>query len=248
MKVKGIIPARYESSRFPGKVITELRGKPVLWHVYQQSMKVDFIDEVIVATDDERIRDVVLEFGGKAVMTSEDHKSGTDRIAEVAKNLDCDIVVNIQGDEPLIAPEAISSAIEPFLDDDKLQMTTLKRKITDIAELHDPNVVKVVTDQSGYALYFSRSPIPYRREWMEYRELNNDEVPYKHIGLYVYSREFLLEFTRFPQTPLEIAERLEQLRVLEMGYKIKVVETEFDTVGIDIPEDLKKAEELLGQN
>ena len=128
MKVKGIIPARYKSSRFPGKVIAEMHGKPVIWYVYRQSMKVDLIDEVIIATDDERIRDVVLEFGGKAVMTSEKHKSGTDRIAEVAQNLDCDVVVNIQGDEPLIEPEAISSAIQPFLQDDKLQMTTLKKK------------------------------------------------------------------------------------------------------------------------
>jgi 3-deoxy-manno-octulosonate cytidylyltransferase (CMP-KDO synthetase) len=250
MIVKGIIPARYGSTRFPGKAIAELCGKPVIYHVWQQSIKVKLLDAVIVATDDEKIRDVVLDFGGKAVMTSSDHISGTDRIAEVVKSLHCDVVVNIQGDEPLIEPESISCAIQPFLEDKNLKMATLKKRITDISELNNPNVVKVVTDESGNALYFSRSPIPYKKEWMNDGKIDKDSTfyPYKHIGLYVYSRDFLLELTKLTPTPLEISERLEQLRVLEHGYRIKVVETEFETIGIDTPEDLVRAKEYLLKN
>jgi len=245
MRIIGVIPARFESSRFPGKVLADLCGKPVLWYVYQQGIKVEELDEVIVATDDERIRDTVLNFRGKAVMTSGSHRSGTDRIAEVIEKIECDLVVNIQGDEPLIDPESISSAITPFFENEIIVMTTLKKKIVSRNEIENPNVVKVVTDNSGNALYFSRSPIPYRKEWFEKENIDGIVVPYKHIGIYVYSREFLLKLARLSQTPLEMSERLEQLRVLEHGYTIKVIETEYESIGIDTLEDLKRVEEII---
>jgi len=247
MRIVGIIPARYDSSRFPGKIIAKLAGKPVIYHVYQKSRKVNLIEDVFVATDDERIRSTVVNFGGKVIMTGNEHQSGTDRIAEAAIKIDCDIIVNIQGDEPLINPLAIARAIEPFLVDRNLVMTTLKKLITDPSELSNQNVVKVVTDLQGYALYFSRSPIPFKREWFEKGNISLKETPYKHIGLYVYTKDFLLELTQLPQTPLEKIEKLEQLRVLEHGHKIKVIETEYENVSIDTPEDLIKAENLFTQ-
>jgi 3-deoxy-manno-octulosonate cytidylyltransferase (CMP-KDO synthetase) len=247
MKVIGIIPARYESTRFPGKAIATLQKKPIIWHVHNQVMKVPNIDEVIVATDHELIFDTVIEFGGKAVLTSKDHKSGTDRIAEVAKKLDCDIIVNVQGDEPLINPKSIESAIRPIQNSDEIVMSTLMKRIVEPDEYVDPNVVKVVTCKNGYAMYFSRYSIPYYRNHQELSENLKVYPSYKHIGLYVYTKQFLLEYTKLPQTRLEISEQLEQLRALEYGYKIKVVETEFDTIGIDTPEDLEKAEKYMAK-
>lgn len=236
MKIIAIIPARYASSRFPGKALAAIKGKPMIQHVYQQAILAQ-LDRVIIATDDQRIYRYAREFGGEAVMTSVQHRSGTDRIAEVARNLSCDLVVNIQGDEPLIIPEIIEAAIQPFWQEQDLVMGTLKKRITEQREVNDHNVVKVVTDQDDFALYFSRSPIPFRRKQAtDY---------YKHIGLYVYQRDFLLKYAGLPPTPLEKSESLEQLRALENGYRIRVVETEYNPIGVDTPADIDRVERIL---
>ncbi len=206
----------------------------VQW-VYERAASASLVESVTVATDDERIMDAVNSFGGKAVMTRAEHKSGTDRIAEAALAAKADIIVNVQGDEPLIAPEMIDEAIRPLLDDPGLKVATLKTRITDRDEFLNPNAVKVVTDKEGFALYFSRSPMPHAGHVFDPEETE----AYKHIGLYVYRRDFLLEFSALAQTPLEKAERLEQLRALENGVKIKVVETSFNPVSVDTAEDLE---------
>lgn len=239
MKVTGIIPARYNSTRFAGKPLVDIAGKPMIQHVYERAVQAAVLDDVLVATDDERIYTRVEEFGGKAVMTSPDHATGTDRLAEAAAGLDSDLIVNIQGDEPLLAPESIEQAVLPLLKDTSVVMGTLKCRIDDTREISDPNVVKVVTDQNGYALYFSRSPIPYPRE--------GEPVYYKHIGLYVYRKDFLLRFASLPPTPLEQLEKLEQLRALENGYRIKVVETDHPAIGVDTPADLEKVLAVLNK-
>ena len=227
-----VIPARYGSTRFEGKPLAEINGKPMIYHVYQRAKKVKCVDDVIVATDDERIKKAVEAFNGKAVMTSKEHKSGTDRVAEVAERIDADIIVNVQGDEPLISPEAIEQAVMPLVENKKIRMSTLMTKITKEAEYNDHNIVKVVTDKEGFALYFSRSLIPYPRGK---QRLN----AYKHIGIYVYRKDFLIRFAAMSQTPLEQTESLEQLRVLENGFKIKVVETDYDSISVDTPRDLE---------
>ncbi|GAB6099444.1 3-deoxy-manno-octulosonate cytidylyltransferase [Halanaerocella petrolearia] len=238
MKVVAIIPARYSSTRLPGKPIKKINNKPMIQHVYERTNQAQNLDQVIVATDDERIYQAVKEFGGRVEMTSSDHQTGTDRLAEVAQDIEADVIVNVQGDEPLIAPEMIDQAVGPLLEDKSLQMGTLKHPITDSEELENPNLVKVVTDKNDFALYFSRSPIPYPRQ-------ENDITYYKHIGLYVYRREFLLQYTDLPATPLEQQESLEQLRALENGYRIKVIETEHQSIGVDTPQDLEKVRELV---
>ncbi len=209
-------------------------------HVYRRVAACAAVRDVIVATDDARIANAVRAFGGHARLTSPDHPSGTDRLAEVAVTLDCDVVVNVQGDEPLIAPEAIAAAVAPFETDDTLQMTTLYRRIENPAELIDPNIVKVVLDRGGFALYFSRSAIPYVRDaragWPPL---------YRHIGLYGYRRKALLVLAALEPTPLERAESLEQLRALEHGIRIKAVETAYDSIGVDTPEDLERARRLI---
>jgi 3-deoxy-manno-octulosonate cytidylyltransferase (CMP-KDO synthetase) len=209
-------------------------------HVYRRATAARRVDAVIVATDDERIAGAVRRFGGDVRMTSPDHLTGTDRLAEVAASLDCDLVVNLQGDEPLIEPESIDAAIEPFWTDSALQMSTICHRLLNIEEAGDPNVVKVVTGRDGRALYFSRSAIPFRRGPQEHAA-----GPYKHIGLYVYRREFLLQVASLTPTPLERSESLEQLRVLEHGFSIKVVETRHDSIGVDTPEDLERVRRLL---
>ncbi|MBI2832927.1 MAG: 3-deoxy-manno-octulosonate cytidylyltransferase [Acidobacteria bacterium] len=231
-----VIPARYESTRLPGKPLAEIDGRPMIEHVYRRAAAAPSVDRVIVATDDARVRRAVEAFGGNARMTSPAHRSGTDRLAEVAEDLDCDLIVNVQGDEPLIDPGMIEEAIRPFGSDATLMMATVRRPIDRAEDLDDPNVVKVVTDCDGYALYFSRSPIPF----------NRDARPpaYKHIGLYVYRREFLLAFARLEPTPLEQVESLEQLRALEHGFRIKAVETLHDSIGVDTPEDLKRVRRI----
>ncbi|NLV91784.1 MAG: 3-deoxy-manno-octulosonate cytidylyltransferase [Firmicutes bacterium] len=239
MKITGIIPARYSSTRFPGKPLAELAGKPMIQHVYERAASATTLSEVIVATDDARIMAAVEKFGGRAVMTSPEHPTGTDRLAEVAANLDSDLIVNIQGDEPLLASEAIDAAVQPLMADPDLPMGTLKHRIEDPSEVTNPNVVKVVTDQKGLALYFSRAPIPYNRD------SDGSPVYYKHIGLYVYRREFLLTFARLAPTPLETSEKLEQLRALENGYKIMVVETTHQSIGVDTVEDLERVRQIL---
>ncbi len=244
MKFIGIIPARYASTRFPGKPLVLLGGKPVIQRVYEQVA--ELLDCVYVATDDDRIFNAVKEFGGNVVMTSPNHKSGTDRIEEAAEIIggDYDVVVNIQGDEPFITRSQIETIRECF-NDAGTQIATLGKPFgADIAAIDNPNSPKIVTDLNGYAMYFSRSVMPYIRgvehsEWAE-------EFPFlKHIGVYAYRRETLREVTSLPQSPLEKAESLEQLRWLQNGYRIKVGLTDVETVGIDTPEDLQRAEEFL---
>ncbi len=239
-----VIPARYASTRFPGKALVDIKGKSMVQRVYERTRLSKLINRVIVATDDDRILAAVKSFGGEAMMTSPNHATGTDRIAEVAMSLDCELVVNVQGDEPLIRPEMIDQAIRPLIDDPSIPMGTLCRKIEDRDEAFDPNVVKVVFDKKGFALYFSRAPIPWDRDaWAStssWKELSLHGSLYKHIGLYVYRREFLLNYARMPRTPLEAAEKLEQLRALEHGHRIKTVVTQHDSFGVDIPDDLSK--------
>lgn len=232
-----VIPARYGSIRFEGKPLADIGGKPMIWHVYERSLQAELVDDVIVATDNPRIWEVVRDFGGAVVMTSEKHQCGTDRIAEVAEKIDADIIVNVQGDEPLIDPRAIDQAVHPLVEDKSLKMCTLMKQITDLKEFRDPNVVKVVTDRGGYAVYFSRAQIPYPRDPAHFQA-------YKHVGVYVYRKGFLLELAGMDQTPLEMTESLEQLRALENNIRIKVVETPYDSFSVDTPEDLDVVRKL----
>jgi 3-deoxy-manno-octulosonate cytidylyltransferase (CMP-KDO synthetase) len=242
--ITAVIPARYGSTRFPGKALALIKDKPMIQWVYERTKRSSLVSRVIVATDDERIRKAVVGFGGEVVMTSAAHATGTDRIAEVARALRCDVVVNVQGDEPLIRSEMIDQTIRPLVDDPAIPMGTVCRKIDDREEAFDPNVVKVVFDRNGFALYFSRSPIPWDRDnWAgksSWRDLPFTGPMYKHIGLYVYRRQFLLDYSSMPQTALENREKLEQLRVLEAGYRIKTVVTDHESFGVDIPGDLSK--------
>lgn len=243
MKFIGIIPARYASTRFPGKPLAMLGGKTVIQRVYEQVDNV--LGEAYVATDDERIYSAVEAFGGKAVMTRNDHKSGTDRIEEAATklNTDADVIINVQGDEPFIQQSQLET-VKHLFDDSKVQIGTLGKPFETIEAAINPNSPKIVTDLNGYALYFSRSVIPYIRgkeqaDWLLH-------FPFlKHIGLYAYRREVLAQITKLPQSPLELAESLEQLRWLQNGFRIKVGLTDIETVGIDTPEDLQRAESLL---
>ena len=241
MKVIGMIPARYASTRLPGKPLKMIAGKTMIEHVFNRAQKAKYLSEVVVATDDQRIKERVEAFGGKAFMTSPHHQTGTDRLVEAVSHLNvgqADIIVNIQGDEPLLEPEMVDELIKPLLDDEQIVMSTLKHRITEEEEVNNANVVKVITDQNGFAVYFSRCPIPYNR--------NKIEVSYyKHIGLYAYRLSFLQKYADLKQTPLEKAESLEQLRALENGYRIKVVETNFQTIGVDSEADLKKVEEII---
>ena len=243
MKFMAIIPARYASTRFPGKPLAVLGGKTVIQRVYEQVASL--LDEVYVATDDERIFSCVEAFGGRAVMTRSDHRSGTDRIEEAAEKIgsDADVIINVQGDEPFIQPSQIQTLMSLF-DAPETQIGTLGKRFESMEGVGNPNSPKIVTDRRGFALYFSRSPIPYIRgkeqsEWL-------DAYPFlKHLGIYAYRREVLREVTQLPQGSLEKAESLEQLRWLENGYRIRVGLTDVETVGIDTPEDLVRAEEFL---
>jgi len=238
-KILGVIPARFSSTRFPGKVLATIGGKTMLEHVYQRASFSTYLTNVIIGTDDERVYNVARCFGARVRMTRPDHRTGTDRVAEVASAEDAELVVNIQGDEPLIDPAAIDAAILPMVHEPELVMGTLKKRIENPREITDPNVVKVVTDGAGNAIYFSRCPIPFARG-------ESGGTPYfKHIGLYVYRRDFLLEYSALPVGPLEIAERLEQLRALENGFRIRVVETEYESLGVDTPEDLERVSRLF---
>jgi 3-deoxy-manno-octulosonate cytidylyltransferase (CMP-KDO synthetase) len=242
-KILGVIPARYASSRFPGKALALIGSKTMLQHVYERVSLARYLTHVIIATDDPRICDEARRFGGAVRMTRPDHLSGTDRVAEVASTDTAEWIVNVQGDEPLIDPGAIDAAVLPLLDEPSISMGTLKKRIEDAREVDDPNVVKVVTDRFENALYFSRSTIPFSRD--EDRDKIGDPVYYKHIGLYVYRRDFLLRYPEMPVGPLEKAERLEQLRALENGHKIRVVETEYESLGVDTPEDLARVNQLF---
>jgi 3-deoxy-manno-octulosonate cytidylyltransferase (CMP-KDO synthetase) len=235
-----VIPARYASTRFPGKALADIAGRPMIQHVYTRAASARHVDAVLVATDDARIADAVTRFGGTVRMTRVDHRTGTDRLAEVASSLDCDLVVNVQGDEPLIEPSVIDAAIEPFRDDAGLMMSTVCTRLLHDEAIADPNVVKVVTDVRGLALYFSRAPIPFVRGRREAAG-----GPRKHLGLYVYRREFLRTIAALEPAELERSESLEQLRVLEHGFSIRVVETPYDSIGVDTPEDLQQVRRLL---
>jgi len=236
-RILGVIPARFASSRFPGKALTLIAGKPMLQHVYERACQARYLSKVIIATDDERIRDAARKFSAPVQMTRADHASGTDRVAEVAESDSAEVIVNIQGDEPLIDPNAIDGAVFGLLEDDQAPMATLAKRIEFSAEVTNPNVVKVVSDLSGNAIYFSRCPIPYVRE--------GGAVHFKHIGLYVYRRDFLLAYSGLPVGPLERAERLEQLRALENGYRVRVIETDYESLGVDTPEDLEHVAALF---
>ena len=237
MKIIVGIPARFASTRFPGKPLALLAGKPLIVHVVTQAQAAD-VGEVLVATDDARIADAVRDCGARVCMTRADHVSGTDRLAEAVADMDCDVVVNVQGDEPLIDPAAIHAVLEPFTTDPKLPMATLAHPIHGEFDLHDANVVKVVCDVFGHALYFSRAPIPFLRN-------EAATTPLQHVGLYAYRKKFLLKYGQLSPSPLEQAEHLEQLRVLHHGYVIAVRVGDFRCVGVDTPEDLRRAEVLL---
>ena len=238
-KILGVIPARFSSTRFPGKVLAHIAGKTMLQHVYERASLCTYLSSALIATDDERVYTAAKSFGARVRMTRSDHLSGTDRVAEAASAENAEIIVNIQGDEPLIDPAAIDAAILPMVHEPDLVMGTLKKRIEDPREITDPNVVKVVTNGAGDAIYFSRCAIPFDRE-------KSANTPYfKHIGLYVYRRDFLLAYPELPVGPLETSERLEQLRALENGYRIRVVETEYESLGVDTPEDLERVTKLF---
>jgi 3-deoxy-manno-octulosonate cytidylyltransferase (CMP-KDO synthetase) len=241
MDVIGVIPARYLSTRFQAKMLADIMGKPMLQHVWERAKASRMLDELIIACDNEIIQKVAIEFGAKTLMTSKEHACGTDRISEVVNPLDVKVVINIQGDEPLVHPMMIDNVARALLEDSSINMATIMKKIEDPALVVDPNVVKVVVDKNNFALYFSRAPIPYLAPNAEI----DDVTYYKHIGLYGYTKDFLFTYKNLPVSNLEKTEKLEQLRVLAEGFKIKLIETNFDTISVDTPEDLEKLKALL---
>lgn len=243
LKILGVIPARYASTRFPGKPLEEISGKPIIQYVWEGVKGSKLITRVVVATDDERISEAVEAFGGEVIMTSPDHKTGTDRVAEAARKIEADLVVNIQGDEPLIRGGIIDRAVRPLLEDSSIPMGTICAGIKNEEELNSRNVVKVIVDKNGFAIYFSRLPIPFLRDGAGVADINS--IYRKHIGLYVYRADFLQVFNSLPESVLEQAEKLEQLRVIENAYRIRVVFTDYEGVGIDIPEDLETVGKII---
>ncbi len=254
-----IIPARYNSTRFPGKPLALLNQKPVIQHVFEKVKNARLVDTVLVATDDKRIYNIVTDFGGIAVMTSGLHRTGTERVAEAAKEIDCDIVINIQGDEPFIQSEMVDDVVNMLIGDARASIATLAKKITDIKEIFSPDVVKVVMDDEGFAMYFSRAPIPWHRDDFPKIQETGFKISdmkseaqgieaYKHIGIYGYRKDALLRLSSMEENALEKLEKLEQLRALAAGIKIKVKETAYDTIGIDTIEDLRNAEDYLIRN
>ena len=242
-KIIAFIPSRYESTRFPGKPLAVIAGKPMIQHVYERALSSPHIQETFVATDDERIVECVRGFGGKAVMTGRTHASGTDRITEAALKLglnDGDLVVNVQGDQPAFDPSCLPDLLKPFLEGSPVPMSTLMIPLTEKQEIENPNNVKVVADREGFALYFSRSPIPF------YRDAPETQSVHKHLGFYAYPVHFLKVFSTLPMGPLESAEKLEPLRALENGFKVKVEKTSFDSIEVDTPKDIQKVEALVG--
>ncbi len=254
--VIAIIPARFSSTRLEGKLLLPLNGKPLILHTLEQAKKAKNISRVIVATDDERILDVIEKSGNEVILTSDHHQSGSDRIAEVAEKLpNNSIIVNVQGDEPLISPNTIEKAVQAILEDETIDISTTCEEIADYKDILNPDVVKVITDKNGFALYFSRSPIPFPRDDVKkYGSLKKAlqenagllKLYRKHTGLYVYRREFLLNYTKSKQTHLETTEMLEQLRALENGARIKVVEVSESSIGVDTKKDFEKVELILG--
>jgi 3-deoxy-manno-octulosonate cytidylyltransferase (CMP-KDO synthetase) len=240
-KVVVVIPARYGSTRLPGKPLVSLAGQPMIQRVYERAKAAETVHEVIVATDDERIMDAVKAFGGQARMTRPDHRTGTERVAEVAAHVEGDVFVNVQGDEPLLDPAAVDTAVEALLEDEQTAVSTVATPIKSTADIMDPNVVKVVLDFDENALYFSRAPIPWVRDIKSGIQVRH----MKHLGLYVFRRDALLEYPTLPQGELEKIEQLEQLRWMENGTKIRVAEVEHDAVSVDVPEDVARVEKLL---
>ncbi len=236
--VVAIIPARFGSTRFPGKVIADIDGKPLIRHVYERTSRAASVSRVVVATDDKRVADAVKGFGGGVIMTSPHHKSGTDRVAEAAKITGGDIIVNVQGDEPLIEPDVIDAVCTKLRDDEEIVCSTAASPVAEKAVYEDPNAVKVVLDRHGRALYFTRSPVPFYRD---------DEFggAYIHAGIYCFRRTFLERYASLEQTHLEKAEKLEQLRILEHGYRIGVVLTDYRSIGVDTKEDLETVRQLM---
>lgn len=241
-KVLGVVPARYASTRLEGKVVADIGGKPMIQHVWERACRARLVDEVVIAVDDQRVKEAAEGFGARAVMTSTTHTCGTERVEEASRDSNADIVVNIQGDEPFVWPGTIDEAIEPLLEDGDIPMATVMRRIVLKEELGDPSVVKVVTDRNGFALYFSRSLIPYPRK---------DDVfqAYEHLGIYSFRRDFLAKFVKMEATPLERTEVLEQLRALENGFRIKVVPTSYEgeTLSVDTQEDLERARKVYAR-
>jgi 3-deoxy-manno-octulosonate cytidylyltransferase (CMP-KDO synthetase) len=241
MRIIGVIPARYKSSRLEGKPLADIHGKPMVQHVWERAKRAPCLDEVVIATDDERIRSVVRTFGGTVAMTSADHRSGTDRVAEAIRDRDADVIVNIQGDEPMLDPVMLTELVDPFRSAQDVGVVTLKKRVMHESDFADPGVVKVVTDPAGYALYFSRSLIPYPRQRTQHFAI------FEHLGLYAYTRDALMRLAELPPSTLEEIESLEQLRALENGIRILVVETASrqEMLSVDTQADLERARELL---
>lgn len=239
MKIIGVIPARYKSSRFPGKPLVSICGRPMIYWVYQQAKKVPEFDEIYVATDDDRIRMACEEYDMNVIMTSDRHPTGSDRVAEVASMVEGDLFVNVQGDEPVINPEMIRQVISIFTEDESVYFGSLKKEITDPEEIRALSTVKVVTDDRGDAMYFSRSVIPSNQ-----KDGNLARV-FRHVGIYAYKREFLLKFAAMEQTELELGEGIEPLRAMQKGYKMRLKETEYSSIGVDLPEHVTRVEQII---
>lgn len=247
MKIVGIIPSRYASTRLPGKPLVDICGKSMVQRVYEQAKQSTLLTDVVIATDDARIVAAVTAFGGNVQMTPIDIHSGSDRIALVARNYKADIVVNIQGDEPLIDPKLIDQTIQLLIDDPQAVVGTAVKKTISHQDVFNPNIVKVVLDDNNYALYFSRAPIPYVRDAKKDEDWFTGTLFYKHFGIYVYRADFLQHYTSLEQSPLEMAEKLEQLRILENGYKIKCAVTEYESLPVDTPEDLERIRKIISR-
>lgn len=241
MNIIGVIPARYNSTRLPFKLLRNIFDKPLIQWTWENASRARSLDRLIVACDDQRIEEVVRGFGGDVVMTSARHLSGTDRIAEAVNHLDVDVIINIQADEPVVHPSVIDALAQAMRNDSDLVMATVRKKVDDEREINDSNVVKVICDKDGFALYFSRFSLPY------YRQADTQKLYYKHLGVYAYTKDFLYTYRKLPVSYLENAEKLEQLRVLEAGYKIKVIETKFESCGVDTEDDLITLEKILGE-
>ena len=254
MKIVAVIPARWQSTRLKEKVLADINGKPMLQHVWERVKKAREVDEVIVACDKEKVLKTAEAFGARCMFTSPEHSSGTDRLSEIAGAVDADVYINIQADEPMIDPLMIDQLAQVFKDEKNVTMATMIKRIDKCEDICDPNVVKVVVDRRGFALYFSRSPIPYMRKNSlradEPGAGSDDEVPcgyYKHIGIYSYTKDFIFTYRNLPRSVLETDEQLEQLRVLEHGYKIKTIETRCETIGVDTQEDLDKVRRIFAE-
>jgi 3-deoxy-manno-octulosonate cytidylyltransferase (CMP-KDO synthetase) len=240
-KVLAVIPARHASTRFPGKPLAPIAGKPMIQHVVERVRGAQTVSRVVVATDDDRIKTAVEAFGGEAILTRHDHHTGTDRVAEVATHITAEIYINVQGDEPLIDPETIDALVSGMREDEAVQIATPCTAISHVDDIMDPNVVKVVRDFDGNALYFSRAPVP----WVRDRAASVNATHWKHLGLYAFLRDALLDFPTLPPGDLERIEQLEQLRWLENGFRIRVIETSYDAVSVDVPADIERVEKLL---